>query len=409
MSSTAATAESARNRVAGRRAPQVALIMLNQSFQSLALGGLALFLPLIRSDSHLTFSAAGGLAAASTFTYAFMQIPSGFIADRTDPRKLFIIGLAGTNVLTFLFATLHDYGLMIANQAVSGIFRALVFAPGLLLMAALFAPDRRATAMGLYVAAGFSSSLVLNILGPILVGPLGWRLLFALFAVGGLVTLLIYRRLSSARPAGPNPVHPSWRSMLSLFRDRFMLTVGVIQFVRLSISLGTAAWLPTFLVVERHHTLRMAGLVVALGAALTAPANFLGGYVSDRLNDPARVIGVSLAVLAVTTFLVAEVSDTAALILVIAIQSIFVQVYFGPLFALPVGVLGPDRAGHASGFGNFFANLGGVVFTFGFGAIRDATGSFTLGFRLLSAMAVIGLLCTLSAARTARRATASGG
>ncbi|MEA2177913.1 MAG: hypothetical protein QOG77_1210, partial [Solirubrobacteraceae bacterium] len=106
------------------------LLMLCQSSQALIIGGLALFLPVIREDLGLTFTQAGSLAAASTLVYALMQIPSGYLADRAGPKRLFLIGLAGTNLLALMFALLGDYWAALANQAVSGFFRALVFAPG---------------------------------------------------------------------------------------------------------------------------------------------------------------------------------------------------------------------------------------------------------------------------------------
>lgn len=58
---------------------------------------IALFLPLIREDVDITFSQAGTLAAANTLVYALMQIPAGYLADRLGPKRLFIVGLLGTN------------------------------------------------------------------------------------------------------------------------------------------------------------------------------------------------------------------------------------------------------------------------------------------------------------------------
>ena len=64
-------------------------------------------------------------AAASTIVYAFMQIPAGYLADRAGPKRLFVLGLAGTNVLAITLALEHDFVLMLLNQAVSGFFPAL--------------------------------------------------------------------------------------------------------------------------------------------------------------------------------------------------------------------------------------------------------------------------------------------
>jgi nitrate/nitrite transporter NarK len=381
-----------------RRAPSIVLLVVCQTMQALAFGGIALFLPLIRTDVGLTFSEAGALSAASTLVYSLMQIPSGYLSDRVGPKRLFVIGLLGTNILTFVFALLDNYWAMLGNQAISGFFRALIFAPGILLIAGLFPPDRRATAIGLFVAGGFSSSLFLNLLGPILVDPLGWRTLFMAFAIGGLLVLALYWRYGDEGPRGRrDAVSP--KEALQLFRYPVMWMVGVIQYVRLAVVFGVMFWLPSFMVDELGYSLRFAGLVVALGAVLAAPANLIGGYVSDRLHNPLLVIRVSLVMLALTLALLANVHQAVALVLVVAVNAIFLQLYFGPLFALPIELLGPRTAGLASGFGNFFANVGGFTFTFALGALKDATGSFDVGFYCLVVLCAISMTATFALAR----------
>jgi len=64
-------------RAAGSRhmAINATLIIICQSMQALAFGGVALLLPLIRDDVHITFSQAGTLAAVGTFTYAPLKTP----------------------------------------------------------------------------------------------------------------------------------------------------------------------------------------------------------------------------------------------------------------------------------------------------------------------------------------------
>ena len=71
------------------------ILMVCQSSQSLVLGGVALFLPLIRRDLHLSFAQAGTLDAASSLVYAFMQIPSGLLADPTEALGAIDLGVVG--------------------------------------------------------------------------------------------------------------------------------------------------------------------------------------------------------------------------------------------------------------------------------------------------------------------------
>nr|WP_296768883.1 MFS transporter [Rhodococcus sp. (in: high G+C Gram-positive bacteria)] len=370
------------------------LIIVCQSMQALAFGGVALFLPLIRDDVNISFSQAGSLAAVGTFTYAIMQVPAGYLADRYDPKRLFVIGLIGVNLLSMMFATLDQYSLLVANQAVSGVFRALIFAPGLILMQKQFRPDRAATAMGLYVAGGFSSNILLNALGPILVDTLGWRWLFVLFSLSGLLVLSAFARLGDSVYRPPTKDAARGSALKALLKHRVVWVSGFIQFVRLAVVTGVAFWLPSLLVDDKGFSLGVAGAVVAIGAAVTAPSNFLGGWLSDRLHRPRLVIGSSLAMLAVTLSLIPLIDNLAALIAVIAVNAIFIQLYFGPLFAVPLQYVGSNNAGVLSGFGNFCANLGGFAFTFILGAVKDSTGSFDLGLYMLAGLCVAGLGAT---------------
>ena len=123
-----------------------------------------------------------------------------------------------------------------------------------------------------------------------------------------------------------------------------------------------------------------AGLIGALEAALTAPANLVGGWLSDRLRRPLLIIGTSLAVLAGTLAVLPNLSGLGPLIAAVALMSVFLQLYFRPLFAVPLQHFGTSTGGLTSGFGNLCANLGGFTFTYALGALRDATGSFALGY-----------------------------
>ena len=368
----------------------IALLILCQSFQGLIQGGLALFLPRIRPDLHLTFTQAGSLSFVSTLVYAFMQIPAGYLVDRFGPRRLFFIGALGTNLLGFTFSMIQSYPLLLVNQGASGFFRSLLFAPGLVLIASWFPPNRRASAMGLFIAGGFSSNVLLNLVGPTLEAHYGWRFPFMLFSLLGIVASLAYLRIASERPR-PAARPASVVEALSLFRYRVMWVIGGIQFVRFFVALGIAFWLPTFLVAEKGFSLHTTGQLIALGALLGVPSNLVGGYVSDRLQNPLGVIAFSLLVLATTSLVIVVTNHTILLIVAMCLNAIFVQFYFGPLFAIPMEMLGPRRAGISSGFSNFFANLGGFASTWGIGAAKDATGSFHIGFYAIAAMCLVGI------------------
>jgi MFS transporter, ACS family, D-galactonate transporter len=387
----------------------VTLVVFCQGFQALALGGIALFLPLIREDLHISFTQAGLLSSATTFTYALGQIPAGYLSDRFGPKRLFFIGILGSTLLALNFGTLQSYPGALANQLVSGVFRALLFAPGLTLIASWFPPDRKATAMGVYVIGGFSGNVLLSLVGPFLVGRWGWRPPFVLFAALGVCAALVYFFFAKEkRAAGPR--HPvGMLDAFRLFRYPIMWVCAGIQFIRFAVVTSFNFWLPSLLVADRGLSLQAAGLVTAMSAALTAPSNALGGYASDRLRNPPLVIGGSLAVLACSSALLVYVTSVPALVLVVAVNAVFLQFYFGPLFHVPIEVLGQRVAGMSTGFSNMFANLGGLVFAYALGVVKDRAGAFKSGFLALSAVCAVGVVLAVVLARMRSRALARSG
>ena len=368
------------------------LIVVAQSSQAIAIGAIALFLPLIRADLGLTFAQAGLLAAVGTLSYALMQVPAGVLADRMSPKRLFALGVLGSNVFAILFALADDFALMLVVQAVAGVFRAAMFIPGLLLITRHFRPERRATAMGLFVAGGFSSNIVINLVGPLLVGPLGWQGVILLSSAFALVLLAVFWFLGDDVQAhdadAPAPTRWVWRTPA-------WWLLAVIQFARLTAVSGFGLWLPAFLIEERGLPLASAGLVVAISAAITAPSNIGGGILSDRLKRPLLVIVVSLVALTLLFSVVGEITSIPLLLVVIFALAVFIQLYFGPLFAVPRTLFGPGLAGLSSGFGNFCANLGGFSSVLALGVLKDATGQFTAGFYYLAAVVLLGAVAAL--------------
>jgi len=384
----------------------VTLVVVCQGFNMLTVGGIALFLPLIREDLGMSFAQAGMLSAAATFTYALGQIPAGVLADRFGPKRLFFIGILGSTLLSFNFGTLQTYSGAIANQIASGVFRALIFAPGLTLVASWFPSDRKATAMGVYVIGGVSGNILLSLVGPFLAVRYGWRPTFMGFALLGVCIAFVYLTLGKEKPA-TGPRHPvGMLDAFQLFRYPIMWVCAGIQFIRFGVTTSFNFWLPSLLVSDRGLSLQAAGLITAMGAALTAAANPLGGYVSDRLRNPPLVIGVSLAVLACTSALLVAVDSIPLLVLVVAVNSIFLQFYFGPLFSVPLEVLGPRVAGMSAGFGNMFANLGALTFAYALGVVKDTSGAFKWGFIATGAVCVAGVALAAVLARMRRRAPA---
>lgn len=406
-SATAAAREAADPSRRSEGTTTVTLAVLCQVFHGLTFSGIALFLPLIRDDLRLSFAEGGMLAAAMTLTYGLCQIPAGYLSDRFGPKRLFFLGFLVWSALSLTLGLIHSFWLAVVNQLVAGAFRALMFAPGLSLLASWFPQERRATAMSLYMVGGFSGTILVSLGGPWLATQLGWRHAFIALAALGVAAAFVFHFYGREKPRKGFGATVSIIEALQLFRHRILWVCSGIQFVRFSIVTAFAFWLPSLLVADRGFSLEAAGLVAAMSAALTAPSNALGGYVSDRLKNPPLVIGGSLAILAAASVLMVVVQSTALLLAVIVIGSVFLQFYFGPLFFVPVEVLGQRTAGTAIGFSNLFANVGGALSAYGLGMARDAAGSFFWGFVGIGALCLTGAGLSIVLARMRNRALAA--
>lgn len=385
----------------------VTLVVLCQVFQALTFGGIALFLPLIREDLQMSFAQGGLLSAAATLSYGLGQIPAGYLSDRFGPRRLFFIGLLGWSTLSLNLGLVHSFWPAVIIMLVAGAFRALLFAPGLALLASWFPPERRATAMSLYMVGGFTGTILLSLVGPLLAKHMGWRITFMSFAVLGIAAALAYRALAKEKPRKGTGPHIDIRDALHLFKHRILWICSAIQFIRFSVVTGFIFWLPSLLVADRGLSLQAAGMVTAMSAAFTASSNALGGYASDRLRNPPLVIGGSLAILACTSTLLVLVESIPLLLLVVAVGSVFLQFYFGPLFFVPIEVLGQRTAGIATGFTNLFANAGGLLTAYALGAVKDSAGTFTWGFVGISGLCLIGVILSVILARMRNNALAA--
>jgi MFS family permease len=376
------------------RITTVALTVFCQSFQALSVGGLALLLPLIRQDLGLSFTQAGSLAAATTLVYAFMQVPAGYFADRFSPKRLFVIGLLGTVALSLTLGLVTDYWQALLNQTVAGFFRAFLFSPGMALLTNWFPPDRRATATGLYLVGGATGNLVFNLIGPLLVARFSWRFAFIFMASLGILAILFLIKFGKDSPAVPERRKGNMFEGFKLIKLRIMQICAGIQYVRFGVLQAVTYWLPTLLVNEKGLPLQTVGMIVALQAIIMAPSVVLGGYISDRLKNPVLVIAVALTIICVTSISIVYTSNLLLLIFLVALNALFLNMYFAPLFSYPVEVIGINKAGISTGFGNFFASLGAFTITYILGALKDFTGAFASGFWLIAGMCVLGLILT---------------
>ncbi|MEU4701237.1 MFS transporter [Nonomuraea dietziae] len=157
----------------------------------------------IRQDLTASLEALEWTVNAYNLTFAVLLLTGAALGDRFGRRRMFAVGLAVFTVASAACALSPDIGTLIASRALQGVGAAMVLPLSLTLISAMFPPQQRGKAMGLYLGitglATFSGPFV----GGVIAEGLAWQWIFWLnLPIGVIAIILAARRVEES--LGPN-------------------------------------------------------------------------------------------------------------------------------------------------------------------------------------------------------------
>jgi EmrB/QacA subfamily drug resistance transporter len=391
----------------------------------------------------------------------------GRLGDIVGRRRLLLVGLAVFTAATVACGLAPSLPLLIAARAVQGLGAAVMMALTVAFVGEAVPRDRTGAAMGLLGATSAIGTALGPSLGGLLIATLGWRAIFLICALAGVLALcLAHRSLPADRPErkAEHGFDPIGTLLLALTLAAYALamTLGRGAFGSLNLALLAAALvgaglfgiaqarvasplipLATFrdpglgaglassllvstvmmatLVVGPFYLSRalalepaVVGLVMSVGPLVAALTGMPAGRLVDRFGarrmTTSGLVGMTIGVLTVA------VMPTAA----------GIAGYVGPIAVITAGYalfqaanntavmadVGPERRGVISGMLNLSRNLGlvtgasamGAVFAWASGAPDIATaGPEAVAHGLRVTFAVAAALIALAIAIVARR------
>src|SRR6266513_5716569 len=182
-----ATVESVSN---ARRWAVVGLLFAASLINYLDRATISMALPLISRDLGLDPTTKGVLLSAFFWSYASMQIPIGWCADRFNLRWLYAGAFALWSVAQGLTGLSRGLAALIAFRILLGVGESIYLPGGTKIVSLLFAPKERGLPSGLFDF-GTRTGLVLEgLLIPWLLVRYGWRHTFLLLVLTALVLLI---------------------------------------------------------------------------------------------------------------------------------------------------------------------------------------------------------------------------
>ena len=276
--------------LARRSAPLLlALLLLAYIFNFLDRQILGILGPSIQADLHLSnaqFGAIGGTAFA--LLYAGLGIPLAYLADRTSRSAIVAGSLALWSAFTALCGLAAGYWSLFLFRLGVGVGEAGGVAPSYALISDYFPEERRARALAIFslgIPLGLGAG---SFIGARLAYWFGWR---AVFAIMGLVGLVLAPVLRLVVRDLPKKTVTSERSRLS---SVFLLVARnpafwLLAFASSASSLcgyGLALWTPKIMMLSFGLDLVSTGNFLASVLLIGGCAGvFAGGWLADRLGS----------------------------------------------------------------------------------------------------------------------------
>ena len=189
-----------------------------------------------------------------------------------------------------------------------------------------------------------------------------------------------------------------WRRLFA-FRTTWGLVLGFFGIVYMVWLFQ--AWLPSYLEIQRHMSIKTTGWVAAIPYAFGVVGSIGGGWVADRLmasglspiNSRKIPVITSLIAMAVFTYLAAVIQSNVMAVACISGAVLCAGCSSGMSWAM-VSVVAPENCtASLGGIMNFGGYLGGALAPMITGFIAQATGSFVPA---LLVAAVVALAASLS-------------
>jgi len=364
--------------------------------------------------SAVTF---GYLSSAYSWTYAALQLPSGYLLDRFGVKLVGRVSTFLWSVASFAAAISTSITGFLGARFLLGVGEAPTFPANSKAIGYWFPAKERSLATACFdSAAKFSSAIGVPILG-ILVIRFGWRWSFAATGIISFLYFLLFYWLYK-NPSEDNLLSPAEREYLqnngAQPEDRALAAKGapfgylIRQRKVWGLVLGYASynytfylllfWLPSYLSSQLHIDLLHSALYTSLPWLFATFADFIGGWTVDtlvqkgfdasRVRQTALVGGTSLG-LAMLGAAYANTTVTALVWITIAISGLSIAAPVG--WSVPSLIAPRESVGTLGGILNFGNQLSAIVAPIVTGYVVQFTHSFFWAFGVATAFLVVGV------------------
>lgn len=373
----------------------------------------------IQTDFHLTDTELGLLNSSFLFIYGLATLPIGMWADKGIRKNIVTICVTIWSLATAISGFTRNFMQLFLTRSVLGIGEAGYAPASVSMIGDYFPKEKRGLMLSVWSTGNLIGTAIGLMLGGVIAEAFGWRWVFYIVGIPGLLSaLLIWRAVEPRRGAfdhgkeSGNDVSAAHASIsgdiVSVVR-RLLKTptywVLVAAFICSFFIVGAAlAWIPTYLHRDFHLTIAragtLAGAVLAGGSLL---GTLIGGWLADFLQrrmPQGRMIVATVAFLvgAPLTLLALSFHDLVIFMIIFGIAIVCLSLCLGPIQAILQDITPPDIRSTAIGLALLLGHLlGDASSPLIVGAISQATHSLGFALRVTAPTCLLlaGLICII--------------
>ncbi|MCP3727699.1 MFS transporter [Paraburkholderia sp. CNPSo 3272] len=368
--------------------------------------------PRIQSQFHLSAVEMGVVMSAFFWSYALLQLPAGFLADRLGQKKVLGFAVLWWSLATAATGVANGFKSLVALRVALGVGEAGAYPSNAGIASKWFPRRERATVAGIFDSGSkLGGAIALPLIAAMLTA-FDWKITFALSGLLGLIWYVVWQFTFSDSPRDHKRVNPEelayiesdllaqqsdgaarppLRKLLA-HRNIWAMCIGFFMINYNSYFFIT--WLPTYLVKARGMTMMEMGWMASLPLLASIVVEIFAGWASDRVFasgklslTATRKLFLVIGLLMASIIGFAAFADSAAVaVLLLCIAKSGTTVAASQVWALPADVAPRNAVSMVAGVQNTVSNIGGVVGPVVTGAIVGATGSFVPALVVSSAL-----------------------
>lgn len=335
-----------------RRGWTLTLLTLTYFFSFMDRQILAILLEAIKADLKLSDTQLGLLSGlVFAIFYATLGIPIARLADRTSRKRIIAISLAIWSAMTALSGVAQNFTQLMLARIGVGIGEAGAGPPSHSIIADLYPPEKRASAMAIYSLGVLLGGGLGMMIGGFVAHAYNWRVAMMVVGLPGVVLAVIVwlfvaeprRGLSDAQRAmdAPDAMPSLGEGIAAMWRDPAALYLVVAVTITSLVGYALTGWGPSYMQRSLGMSMLDVSKYVALPAAIIGSTSaLLGGAAADRAARRHGLHAQSwvVAVFKVVAFPFAVgfyfVDDPQLALASYFIAALFAGAYLGPSFAL---------------------------------------------------------------------------